>query len=1259
MGAGNKTIGNLQVVLDAKIAPFKKQMNAAKKEAARYSRVIDQAVNKGSETTGKGVSGKQAEEMEKVNKILQNVQKSTEAVNSTFKKLQDQIEHCTESMERYNQQSENSQPATENSQSFEDSSGLGTKFSVGNLGSEKMANMLGRVKEKLQSIMEPAQKVNERVQKIVQLIPKIGSVASEASQLARKGFSMMASAAKTAYAGIQKVSGVAAALIQKFSTGIPVIGKLSSALVNLGRQGNQSTGGIDNLRNSLGRLKGIIAGVLSVAAVVNFGKSCLELGSDLQEVQNVVEVTFPNMTEAVNEFAQNAATQFGLSETMAKRYTGTFGAMARAFGFAENEALNMSTRLTGLAGDVASFYNITQDEAYTKLKSVFTGETESLKDLGVVMTQNALDAYALANGYGKTTQNMSEMEKVALRYAFVQEKLSAASEDFIRTQDSWANQIRILSLQFDSLKATIGQGMINLLTPVVKVINLIISKVSTLANAFKAFTELITGGSASAGSGVGEVASETASITSGMEDAASAANNLADATGNAGNAAAKAAKQALGLLAFDEINKLTDNSSSESDSGSGTGSGTGTGDLSGDSVDYGKLAETTEETNALGKAMADAIQVFKDAWDAKGQLVMDSWQGALESVKTLAADVGITFLDVWNDGSGYQYCTNILDIVADLGQAVDVFAKAFKTAWDDNNTGYNYIESIFNKWNALLELIHVIDQSVISVWDNGTGSDILGNWLQTCTNINNAVGNLADRFKDAWTEADTGTSIIQNICNIVNDIYQYLNESTGEFEKWTTTVDFSSLLQELNEALESIQNGDYSNLGTSIGDGISGVLNVLDNFINWDGFKNTCSNIIESVCNTLSGAVLGTDWELLGKTLSDAFKTALGWISKAVLETNWMSVGTAIADFLCGIDWIGLLAGVGKIILSAIVAAVELSLGLVLQLGTNIIEGLLKGIADAVVGIGTWIKTNVIDPFIDSVKELFGIHSPSTVMAEIGGYLIEGLLDGILAPFKNIESWIKKNIINPFVESFNKLFGNENTNEQNVTIGVGLKKNGWSTISKWIGNIPVLSQLIKLGKSGWSKVSSWIGNIPVLSQGLKLAKSGWKTISSWIGKVPTLSAKISLAKKSWSTVKKWLGVDKDFSLGFKLPKIKVNWGSKTVAGFTIKYPNGFSTYATGGFPKMGEMFIANEAGPEMIGKLGNKTTVANNQQIAEGIAAAVEPAVYNAMIAAMRQSGDGKNINIILQGDAKKFFKAMQSEAQQYTKTHGTSAFPV
>lgn len=368
------------------------------------------------------------------------------------------------------------------------------------------------------------------------------------------------------------------------------VGQIGLDLV-VNQQGfNKQMAGIQGLAKKAGVA---LAAAFAVKKFVDFGKQAIELGSDLNEVQNVVDVTFTAMSAKIDEFAKKAVTSFGLSETMAKRYTGTFGAMAKAFGFTESAAYDMSTTLTGLAGDVASFYNISQDEAYTKLKSVFTGETESLKDLGVVMTQAALDQFALANGFGKVTAKMSEAEKVALRYSFVTKQLSLASGDFARTSDGWANQVRILNLQFSSFKATIGQGLINLFTPIIKVINTLLGKLQTLANAFKSFTELITGNKSSSGSGIADTAGD-------LENAAGAASDLADNTTAVGKAAKDAAKQLGGI---DKLNNI-----------SSTGSGTGTtaaGSAMGPSVDLGKLAEgdtVIDSTSSKFQGLIDKVK---------------------------------------------------------------------------------------------------------------------------------------------------------------------------------------------------------------------------------------------------------------------------------------------------------------------------------------------------------------------------------------------------------------------------------------------------------------------------------------------------------------------------------------------------------------------------------------------------------------------------------------------------------------------------
>lgn len=364
-----------------------------------------------------------------------------------------------------------------------------------------------------------------------------------------------------------------------------------------------------NLTKSFSGIGKVIAGAFATGSIIAFGKSCLDLGSDLAEVQNVVDVTFPHMNDQVDSFAKNAINQFGLSETVAKQMTGTYGAMSKAFGFSEQAAYDMATSLTGLAGDVASFYNLDPTEAYTKLKSVFSGETETLKDLGIVMTQNALDQYALANGFGKTTAQMSEQEKVMLRLQFVTQQLNAASGDFARTSDSWANKVRVLSLNFQSLKATIGQGLINVLSPLVSLLNNIIVKLQKVAQYFVAFVNLITGNKKTSTT-LGSVSSNVDKISSGLGNASSGASNLANNVGGVGKAAKKAAKEMGAIASIDELNNLSFSDSSSSDNGDSGGSGSAGGLGSGLDIAGGTEAAFDIDTSGMEKG----IKKMKALW---------------------------------------------------------------------------------------------------------------------------------------------------------------------------------------------------------------------------------------------------------------------------------------------------------------------------------------------------------------------------------------------------------------------------------------------------------------------------------------------------------------------------------------------------------------------------------------------------------------------------------------------------------------------
>lgn len=353
---------------------------------------------------------------------------------------------------------------------------------------------------------------------------------------------------------------------------------------------------------TFGKIGKMAVAAFSVGAISKFMSSCLELGSNLTEVQNVVDTAFPHMSSQVDDFAKKAMTSFGLSETVTKKYLGTFGAMSQAFGFSETEAYKMSEALTALSGDVASFYNLSTDEAYTKLKSVFTGETESLKELGVVMTQTALDQYALQNGFGKTTSAMSEQEKVSLRLAFVQDKLAMASGDFAKTQNSWANQTRILTLRFENLKASLGKGFISLFTPIVKGVNWVLAALQPLADSFANLMEFLTGSRPD---------KAINSAASSLENAGISANNLSDGIKSSGDEATKTAKKIDKAFAkVDTINKLSFGSD-DADSGGGSSGGNG----NDSSIEGIGSAVTFPSSDIAENTVNPWIEAFKQAWE--------------------------------------------------------------------------------------------------------------------------------------------------------------------------------------------------------------------------------------------------------------------------------------------------------------------------------------------------------------------------------------------------------------------------------------------------------------------------------------------------------------------------------------------------------------------------------------------------------------------------------------------------------------------
>ena len=351
----------------------------------------------------------------------------------------------------------------------------------------------------------------------------------------------------------------------------------------------------------------------------------------MDEVQNVVDTAFGDMAYKCEAFADTAIEQFGMSKLSAKQTASTYMAMAKSMGLSMDAASDMAVETAKLTGDVASFYNISTDLASVKLKSIFTGETETLKDLGVVMTEVNLKQYALAHGITKAYSEMNQAEKVALRYNFVMDSLADAQGDFARTSDSWANQTRVLSERWKELLGILGKGLIRTLTPIVKFINTILQALINLANAFA--------------NTIGKLFGLNTTVKSSAKSAIGAADaqgELADETKKAGEAAKTS------LASFDKLDVLQQDTSK---SGSSGGAGGGVGDLS-----FGEVDTPDVDTGVFDK-LSDSLAKLQPYVDR----LKNSWNNLKAAFDRFYNSKGVQFILTWlGKILGYFYTSHVI-----------------------------------------------------------------------------------------------------------------------------------------------------------------------------------------------------------------------------------------------------------------------------------------------------------------------------------------------------------------------------------------------------------------------------------------------------------------------------------------------------------------------------------------------------------------------------------------------------------------------
>lgn len=647
--------------------------------------------------------------------------------------------------------------------------------------------------------------------------------------------------------------------------------QFKNQLRDIAKQTKTSTSSMTGMFSKLGK---VIGAAFAVKKIVDFSKACIQLGSDLSEVQNVVDVTYGSMSTQVNEFAKNAMESYGLSEKVAKQYMGTFGAMSKAFGFTTEAAYEQAAALTGLAGDVASFYNLTTDEAYTKLKSVFTGETESLKDLGVVMTQTALDEYALQKGMGKTTAKMSEQEKVALRLAFVQDRLATASGDFARTSDGWANQTRVLTLRFEALSATIGQGLIAALTPVIKLLNELMVYLQAAADAFSNFMQAIFGKQETAMAGAG------AALAEGMGAASSASGDLASNSADAAKSA-KAIKKSL--AGFDQINILSSPSSEDAGgASSGATSGTPGGSMSYDaSGTVGEIEKIRAKLSAMIGEIKTKMQEFANItglstlWDKFLISVGNAKEGVLNLFEafTVAVENNAPNFETLKKSITDTFLTISQTITTIWGDMWVIISGNFKTWTEENKLTLetfftNVIQNFTDASTLISDVVGDLFEDIGAWWEN-SGKTVYDGIVKAIFDIetwileiyNTVIAPVIDKIIEKGRELWEGTfrPLWQNFLGLLSDWEEAFLAFWNNILKPVVDWIIKNLGPPIRDVIKNVVDR-FSSAFKTIGEGLNGIITFMRGVLKfitgvfsgdwkkaWEGIKTAFSGIWETM----------------------------------------------------------------------------------------------------------------------------------------------------------------------------------------------------------------------------------------------------------------------------------------------------------------------------------------------------------------------------------------------------------------------------
>lgn len=907
--------------------------------------------------------------------------------------------------------------------------------------------------------------------------------------------------------------------------------------------------------NSLKKVGAAIGSIVAAGQLVQFGKQAIDAASDLQEVQNVVDTVFGSMSGTINSWAKGAMDAFGLSETSAKQFTSTMGAMLKSSGITGNALQTMSINMAALSADMASFYNLSADQAFEKIRAGISGETEPLKQLGINMSVANLEAYALANGITKSYDAMTQAEQTILRYNYLLSVTGDAQHDFERTSGSWANQTRVLAENFNRLKTIIGEGLIAALTPLVQLLNTLIQRVIDFANAIKA---AFGGGETTDSGGMSQPMQDTAS------SAATAADNIASA-----NDEAKKLKNTIG--GFDELNILSDDgTSSKSDSSSTDSAISG---LQPTSV-YDSIAQSTDEISEkiletveklkqglqpiatlagqIKQSFIDAFsgdnatrlaeeltrgfdavlslvsavaEAMSEAWSINGDSFAQSISDALYEVMALVNTITEALAQAFQSEAGTEYFASLLSYATAFNDIIAGIASALNEALTRDNAGVEFFESWLSAAASVNNALAAISETVANMWNSEVGVNFFSALISLGTTFNGIVSMIADTFTKVWTNAGLGQSIVDGIVQTITNLLQFAtalgerfmeawnNAGQGEATMAAILGAVDSIIQLVMRLSESWRNVWDSEATTKI---FSGILSIIE----------TIGNTIKTVGDNLRAAFENTGADTKVFT---AIQTAIQGIVSAA-----QNLAGRLGAAFSGIDW-------EPIAEAAAMLATAIS---------NVVQ--------AVAGLAG----NTLAAFGQALVEAFNATAPTIIKATAVA----------LQAIANII-----NRISP---------------EGLIQLAMGI-----TTVVAAMKGISAISKITSL-------ITSFTGALGGSSATILIVATG----------IATLVAAITALVVAWTDLQKTMsntsGLD---AASNAVSSTNSTVSAASTASYRMVTTSDIPQLASGGTVRAGNLFIANERGPELVGSYGGQSAVMNNDQIvsavSQGVAAAVQPLV--------------------------------------------------